>query len=88
MAYQNAAEVLPQKLLDEIQQYVNGRVIYIPSGACRREAWGAKNGSKQKYEARNREIRRLHKSGVPVCVIAGKYFLTEDSIRKIVKKPL
>lgn len=38
MSYVKAEEILPRELLEAIQQYVNGQVIYIP---CKeKKDWG------------------------------------------------
>lgn len=38
MSYVKAEEILPKELLEAIQQYVNGQVIYIP---CKeKKDWG------------------------------------------------
>jgi hypothetical protein len=41
MKYINAAEVLPDYLIAEIQKHINGEVIYIPAGE-ERSKWGEK----------------------------------------------
>lgn len=40
MKYVNAAEVLPEKLLRELQTYVDGELLYIPKASVKKE-WGA-----------------------------------------------
>ena len=30
MSYQNSIDLLPKELIEQIQQYVDGKVIYIP----------------------------------------------------------
>jgi septum formation topological specificity factor MinE len=40
MKYRNAAEILPENLLEEIQKYVKGDLLYIPN------VLEAKNGEK------------------------------------------
>ena len=42
MSYLRAEEVLPEELIQTIQQYVNGKTIYIPSKD--KKDWGSKNG--------------------------------------------
>lgn len=32
MKYVNAAEILPDKLLKELQKYIEGEVLYVPKG--------------------------------------------------------
>lgn len=36
MKYENAKDILPAKLLEEVQKYVEGKVIYIPKMRNRR----------------------------------------------------
>ena len=41
MKYINAAEILPEKLLREIQTYIDGDVLYIPKTSAKK-VWGSK----------------------------------------------
>lgn len=83
MKYINAAEILPEELLVQIQKHVSGKIIYIPSGE-ERLSWGEKNGSKRYYEARNKDIKQLHKSGWTIEDISAEYGLAFETVRKIV----
>ena len=83
MSYRNAQEILPASLLREIQRYVNGEVIYIPKQIEEKIKWGVKNGSKKKYEKRNSDIKALKNGGMTIDEIASRYYLSADSIRKI-----
>lgn len=83
MKYINAAEILPKELLIQIQNYVSGEVLYIPSGD-ERLRWGEKNGSKQYYEARNQTIKELYQSGWTIVDISQEYGLAYETVRKIV----
>lgn len=83
MKYKNAAEVLPEKLLKEIQTYIEGEVLYIPKATSRKD-WGAVNGSRTFYQERNREIRRLLKEGCSLDALSKQYGLAHSTIRKIV----
>lgn len=58
MKYVNAAEVLPEKLLRELQTYVDGELLYIPKASVKKE-WGASSGSRLFYQERNERIRKL-----------------------------
>jgi Mor family transcriptional regulator len=87
MSYRNGRELLPPQLLREIQEYIQGEIIYIPCKESERAAWGAVNGTRAKFEERNREITRLYHHGITVRELAEKYFLSEDSIRKVLQKP-
>ena len=83
MKYQNAKNILPEWLLEELQDYIQGEVIYIPRKQTVRAGWGAANGAKAKYDERNLEIAQLYKNGVCVDDISVKYHLSEYSIKKI-----
>lgn len=82
MKYENAEKILPGSLLREVQKYVRGSIIYVPER--KRAGWGEINGSKTRYARRNREIIDLYDKGLSREEIAGKYFLSVCSIKKIV----
>lgn len=83
MAYKNAKDILPCELVREIQKYIDGDLIYIPTKSNKVE-WGIRNGAKQKYAERNREIREEYKNQASIEELAKRYFLSTDSIKKIV----
>lgn len=83
MKYRNAQEILPDKLLRELQRYVSGETLYIPSSQ-EKKSWGAVSGSRQYYEDRNRKIKEKFKKGISVSVLAEEFNLSVDSIKKIV----
>jgi Mor family transcriptional regulator len=83
MKYLKANAVLPEELIMEIQKYVQGETIYIPkSGTTRR--WGSKSGSKRFFETRNSSIRMAFKQGRTIQELANEYFLSMETIKKIV----
>jgi len=84
LSYRNAKEILPERLLEEIQQYVKGEIIYIPKQGDEKIKWGIKNGSRKKYDKRNNDIKVLKTEGMTVDEIARVYYLSADSIRKII----
>ena len=84
MIYQNAKDVLPQRLIDEIQQYVEGQNLYIPRKTAQKAGWGEMSGTKAALRERNRDIVRMHRKGSGIEEIAAKYYLSPDSIRKII----
>lgn len=53
MSYIRAEEVLPKELIETIQQYVNGKAIYIPS--ISKKEWGSHTDTKQYLIQRNHE---------------------------------
>ena len=56
MSYIRAEEVLPKELIETIQQYVNGKAIYIPSTS--KKEWGSHTDTRQYLIQRNHEISR------------------------------
>ena len=48
MKYKNAADILPEGLLKELQSYIDGEILYVPK-ATQKIKWGAKSGSKNYY---------------------------------------
>lgn len=85
MKYINAAEVLPQYLILEIQRHISGEVIYIPTGD-ERQKWGEKNGSKQYFENRNQQIKIKYQNGSTIQQLVDEYGLAYETVRKIVYK--
>lgn len=86
MQYLNAAKILPRRLLREVQQYAGGELLYIPADSGKTE-WGGRNGAKLRYRERNAEICSRHKNGEAIPELAMVYCLSEDSIRKIIRRP-
>ena len=83
MEYLNAAEILPEYLLKELQAYVDGEILYVPKTSSKKE-WGAANGSRVFYQERNREIQRLFQLGFSIDTWADRYGLAYSTIKKIV----
>ncbi len=82
MKYRNASEILPDELLKEIQKYTSGEAIYIPTDKTRKK-WGEGSGTRMFYEQRNEEIRYKFSCGATVEQLADEYFLSSETIRKI-----
>ena len=85
MNYKNAKGILPDALIAEIQKYVDGESIYIPTKNEAKTEWGHRNGTRRRYEIRNAEIRSLFARNVPVSEISDRYFLSSDTVRKIIR---
>lgn len=83
MNYKKGADVLPDHLLQEIQEYVEGCLIYIPKKS-KKAGWGILSGSRQSIDTRNKTIKLLFEQGEPIGKIAEQFHLEEDTIRKIV----
>lgn len=82
MKYINAADVLPEELLKEIQTYVKGDLLYVPNNN-RQKKWGEKSGSRTYYLKRNSEIKKNYKNGKPISQISDLYGLAFDTVKKI-----
>ena len=83
MKYINAAEILPEKLLKEIQTYINGCVLYIPKTSAKKE-WGSVSGSRKFYQKRNKEIQFLFKNGYSMEALSKQYGLAQSTLKKII----
>lgn len=83
MKYKNAQDILPDRLLRELQQYVSGETLYVPNRQ-ERKSWGEASGAREYYKGRNEEIRGKYREGAPLEQLAEEYNLSMDSIRKIV----
>ena len=83
MKYVNAAEILPEKLLKELQTYIDGDVLYVPKAFTKKE-WGAVNGSRTFYQERNKEIQSLYKEGYSIDMLSKQYGLAYSTIKKII----
>lgn len=86
MRYKNAKQILPKELLEQIQQYIQGDLIYIPKADNKKTPWGEKNGTKEAIYNRNIDIFKLYKQGLKIDEIVSIYNLSESSIRKIITK--
>ena len=83
MSYIKAEDVLPRELIERIQQYIDGNVIYIPS--ANKQAWGSKTDTKGYLRERNMQIYERYLSGMTVAVLAKEYALAEKSIQRIIR---
>lgn len=83
MKYVNA-DVLPEGLLKEVQKYINGVMIYVPKPEGVRKGWGVNSGSRKYINQRNNEIRQKFYQGATVDQLSDEFFLSCDSIKKIV----
>ena len=80
----NAAALLPDHLLKEIQQYIHGEALYIPTRPSSRRKWGESSGAAGYYKIRNGEIRKCFHDGADMNQLCEQYGLSIDSIRTIV----
>ena len=86
MSYVKAVDVLPDAILELIQNYVDGEYIYIPRKEDNKKSWGENTDYRKEIEKRNSMIYEEYKTGVKVKVLAEQYFLSEKSIQRIVSQ--
>lgn len=86
MGYIRAEEILPVEVLELVQQYVDGESIYIPRKAENRRGWGETTLAREELEERNQKIYQDHLAGIKNLELAEKYFLSEKSIQRIIRK--
>lgn len=84
MNYKNGKDVLPTELLNEVQKYIQGDILYIPKSDEKRTPWGEKSGARKAIRKRNKEIIRLYKNGQEINQLTKIYNLSESSVKKIV----
>lgn len=86
MGYRRAEEILPMEIIEIIQRYVDGENIYIPKKAENRKRWGSNTPIRQELSHRNRHIYADWQQGAGYTELAGRYFLSEKSIQRIVRE--
>ncbi|MBU3136160.1 hypothetical protein KPL39_07740 [Clostridium gasigenes] len=86
MCYIKAKETLPIEVIELIQKYVDGGVIYIPRKECNRKQWGEKTNTREEIKLRDLTIYDEYNSGTSKKFLAEKYFLSKKSIDRIILK--
>ncbi len=86
MSRKKIENVLPAEVIELIQQYVEGQNIYIPRKTESRQEWGTGTHIKEELSERNREIYNEYLAGARTGELAKRYFLTEKSIRRIIRE--
>ena len=56
MGYIRAEEILPNEIIELIQQYIDGTNIYIPRKPQHRQEWGTRTAYKQELQSRTQLI--------------------------------
>lgn len=86
MDCQNSTNRLPRELIEQIQKYVDGKVIYIPKKQINKKHWGENTDTKQVLASRNCQICLDRQNGMTIKQLSDKYFLTEKSIQRILRQ--
>ena len=83
MSYIKAENVLPRELIETIQQYVDGKLIYIP---CKeKQEWGSATSARVFFRERNERIYETYKRGMSIQDLAHRFSLSEKSIQRILR---
>lgn len=83
MSYIRADEILPRELLEAIQQYVDGQIIYIPRKE--KQAWGSGTPTKEFFRERNERIFRAWQEGISEEELSRHFSLSRKSIQRILR---
>jgi Mor family transcriptional regulator len=84
MKYVKATAILPETLILEIQKYVQGETIYIPKSKPTYQKWGTRSGGRKLIDERNSAIKEAFKNGSTINQLAEEYFLSTETIKRIV----
>ena len=83
MSYIKAENVLPRELIETIQQYVDGKLIYVP---CKeKQEWGSATSARVFFRERNERIDETYKGGMSIQDLAHNFSLSEKSIQRILR---
>ena len=83
MSYIRADEILPKELLEAIQQYVDGQIIYIPRKE--KQAWGSGTSAKEFFRERNERIFQAWQEGISEEELSRRFSLSRKSIQRILR---
>lgn len=86
MDYIRAADILPQELIEQLQQYVDGAMLYIPKKAEEKKPWGEQTATKASLARRNARIYKEFTEGKSVQILADEFFLAKKSIQRIIRQ--
>lgn len=84
MSYQKANYILPHDLLEKIQEYIDGELIYIPKAAANKKAWGEGTSTRRELSLRNEQIYADYLKGESMDSLSQKYYLSFKSIQRII----
>ncbi len=84
MKYINATTILPDALVEELQNYVQAGYIYIPAKGKHHKSWGELSGYREELKMRNEAIITKYQNGVSIDKLAYEYCLSVYAIRKII----
>ena len=83
MSYIRADEILPKELLEAIQQYIDGQIIYIPKKE--KQEWGSGSSAKEFFRERNERIFQAWQKGISEDELSRRFSLSRKSIQRILR---
>lgn len=83
MSYIRADEILPRELLEAIQQYVDGQLIYIPRKE--KKEWGSGTSAREFFRERNERIYQAFQEGISEEELSRRFSLSRKSIQRILR---
>ena len=84
MSYIRADEVLPKELLEAVQRYAEGCLLYVP---CKqKQGWGSRTSSKAFFRERNQRIYDAYQNGVSTIELARRFSLSAKTVQRIVRE--
>ena len=83
MSYVRADKILPRELLEAIQQYVDGQIIYIPRKEKQR--WGSGTSAREFFRERNEKIYQAFLEGLSEEELSRRFSLSGKSIQRILR---
>lgn len=86
MEYAKAQDVLPAEIVKIIQEYVDGKYLYVPRRNENYKAWGEKSGIKVSLKIRNNDIYKKYINGTTINELTQEYYLSDKSIRRIISQ--
>lgn len=86
MSYRKAIYILPNDLLEKVQEYIDGDFIYIPRKSGNKKQWGSRTSTRQELYNRNTQIYEEYLAGRSSQDLSRKYFLSLKSIQRIIRK--
>ena len=84
MKHLNAQAILPDALVKELQNYVQGGYIYVPVEQAQQKRWGEVSGYRQELKQRNEQIKKDYQNGMSLDCLSEKYSLSVYAVRKII----
>lgn len=86
MSYKKATHVLPEDLLQKVQEYIDGEYIYIPRISDNKKSWGEATTTRRELQDRNEQIYDDYLAGKGMETLAEEYFLSLKSIQRIIRQ--